>query len=307
MPRFIQTNGRVRDARSGLVWPADAALSEFPLDWAEALAFVRDLNHSRFQGHDDWRLPNRRELFSLVSHQAVNPCIAPPHPFVNVFHGYYWTATTCARLPDQAWYIHMGGARVFKGMKPNSYMLWPVRIPAGSAARVLRTGQRRCYGPNGDIIGCSGTGQDGELCSGLGWDEPRFTEGKDLVRDRATGLTWLKDADLPGGMRDWPSALDWVRRLNTESAFGHDDWRVPEIRELEGLVDLGRHTPALPAGHPFVNVRDFYWSCTTSRYDTRYAWALYLVDGMVGVGYKPLREFYLWPVRSSAQPSPARS
>ena len=299
MSRFIAEGDNVLDTRSGLMWPADAALSEFPLDWSEALAFVEDLNRSRFHGHDDWKLPHRRELFSLVSHTAINPSIAPPHPFVNVFPGYYWTATTCARLPNQAWYIHLGGARVFKGMKRNSYMVWPVRIPAESGIRVWKTGQRRCYDRNGGLINCLGTGQDGELRSGLEWEGARFAENAGLIHDRATGLTWPQGADACRGMVDWPSALDLVRRMNRTSAYGYSDWRMPGIRELESLVDLDRHTQALPADHPFVNVRDFYWSSTTSRYDTAYAWALYLIDGIVGVGYKPVKEFFLWPVRTT--------
>jgi hypothetical protein len=49
----------------------------------------------------------------------------------------------------------------------------------------------------------------------------------------------------------------------------------------------------------FINVQNFYWSSTTSMYETRYAWALYMRDGAVGVGFKSLSEFYLWPVRNN--------
>jgi hypothetical protein len=59
---------------------------------------------------------------------------------------------------------------------------------------------------------------------------------------------------------------------------------------------MGRHSPALPSDHPFNDVQDFYWSFTTSRYDTEYAWTLYLKDGAVGVGFKRFAEFFLWPV-----------
>jgi hypothetical protein len=89
--------------------------------------------------------------------------------------------------------------------------------------------------------------------------------------------------------------------MNSEQACGHDDWRVPDITELEGLTDIGRYSPALSDGHPFNNVQEFYWSSTTSRYDVNYAWVLYMVDGAVGVGHKPLSEFYLWPVRSKGK------
>ncbi|MCA1792906.1 MAG: DUF1566 domain-containing protein [Desulfotignum sp.] len=71
--------------------------------------------------------------------------------------------------------------------------------------------------------------------------------------------------------------------------------KKPEF--LEGITDMDCHSPALPPDHGFVEVQDFYWSATTSMVDRDYAWVLYTVDGAVGVGYKPLSEFYLWPVR----------
>ena len=68
---------------------------------------------------------------------------------------------------------------------------------------------------------------------------------------------------------------------------------------MESLTDMSQHSPALPVDHLFVNVQEFYWSSTTSMYDINYAWVLYIKDGVVGVGYKPLSEFYFWPVRGT--------
>jgi hypothetical protein len=85
--------------------------------------------------------------------------------------------------------------------------------------------------------------------------------------------------------------------MNKTRAHGFSDWRLPTIGELERLTDLDCHSPALPASHPFFHVQDYYWSTTTSAYDSQYAWVLYTRDGVVGVGYKPLKEFYVWPVR----------
>ena len=62
---------------------------------------------------------------------------------------------------------------------------------------------------------------------------------------------------------------------------------------------MSQHSPALQVDHLFVNVQEFYWSSTTSMYDINYAWVLYIKDGAVGVGYKPLPDFYLWPVRGN--------
>jgi hypothetical protein len=250
--------------------------------WVEAFSFIRGLNRTEFQGYSDWKLPNRRELFSLISHDRINPCLPPSHPshpFINVFTGYYWTATSCTRLPDQAGYIHLGGARVFLGLKRNAYMVWPVRVPQGTATNLLQTGQQVCYGADGTIIACADTGQDGEFQAGSSGGSPRFTEDGQLVRDHATGLIWLKNANINGDALDWESALAFVEDMNRESRYGYADWRLPDIVEMESITDMGRHSPALPADHPFDYIQEFYWSCTTSKYNTGYAWALYMRDG----------------------------
>ena len=297
MNRFQTSKDTVLDTGTGLMWTRDAAPAEFPLSWGEALAFIREMNASRFAGHADWKLPHRRELFSLVSHEAINPSLPPDHPFENVFHGYYWTSTTCARLPDQAWYIHLGGARVFKGMKQNAYMVWPVRVAAEGKESVLQTGQQRCYGERGEVVECVGSGQDAEMQAGTPIAGPRFEVKDGLAHDRLTGLAWLQDANLERRAVDWQAALDRVAQMNRSRTHGFHDWRLPTILELERLTNMNHHSPALPAGHPFAHVQEFYWSATPSAYDPRYAWALYTRDGVVGVGYKPLKEFYFWPVR----------
>lgn len=294
--RFHVKNEVVVDEKTGLMWPKNAGLMEFPMTWEEALAEIKGFNESGLFGYHDWKLPNRRELFSLMSHDVINPSING-HPFTGIFHGYYWTSTTCARLPDQAWYIHLGGARVFKGMKHRSYMVWPVREIDPGGSRVCQTGQTVCYDGSGHRLDCKESGQDGAFQAGKSYPNPRLKSKGDRVHDTGTGLVWSRHANAFDGPMDWNTAFDRVAQMNRDRVQGHDDWRVPEIRELESLTDMDCHSPALPLNHPFADVQEFYWSATTSRYDTSYAWVLYTRDGSVGVGHKPLTEFFLWPVR----------
>lgn len=296
--RFETSTDVVIDLETGLTWCRDAGVSEFPLTWKEAFAFVETLNGERYGGYSDWRLPNRRELFSLVSHARINPSLPPDHPFLNVFHGYYWSAGTCVRLPAQAWYVHFGGAKVYRGMKQASNMIWPVRGAVAEKAAVYFPGQRRCYDAVGRTLPCKDHMiQKIALESGTGWPDPRFEVLVDVVLDRLTGLFWTRNACHGNRFHTWPDARSKVTRMNRENAHGFNNWRIPEIREIESLADLGNHSPALPGGHPFLDVSDFYWSNTTSMYETRYAWAFYMKDGVVGVGFKENAEFSLWPVR----------
>lgn len=262
--RFEVTGDRVKDALTGLEWKQHAGLSEFPLSWPEALQFVQELNHSPNIVSDAWRLPSRRELFSLISHQQVNPSLPKNHPFLDVFNGYYWTGTTCARLPDQAWYVHMGGGRVYRGMKYGSYMVWPVHARMRSFA----------YNPD------------------------RFSTDGDLCLDTHTSRYWYTGSDLLSRPRAWDEALADIRRLNRDRKSGSGKWRLPNIRELESIVDDSRHSPALVPGFSIDTAQIAgFWSSTTSMYEPRYAWVLYSIDGAIGVGFKVQAEFHTLAVR----------
>lgn len=292
-PRFEAQGETVCDHLTGLIWTRDANPAEFPLTWSEALAFVARMNRVRALGFADWRLPNRVELRSLVSHQARKPALPGDHPFENVVHSWYWSATTAAISPANAWYVNMEGGRMFYGGKEQFFLSWPVR---GTGNGVLRaTGETRCYDATGTETSCPGSGQDGELRAGRVWPVPRFKVRGDTVVDRLTGLEWRKAASLPGGPVSWGNALSTVARLNAEA---DGNWYLPNINELESLVDCSRHSPALPLDHPFDEVADVYWSSTTSLFEPDWAWALYLDKGAVGVGKKTVA-FSAWAVRDA--------
>ena len=118
----------------------------------------------------------------------------------------------------------------------------------------------------------------------------------DAVLDQLTRRYWMRRADLTYGPVSWPEALAAVAALNREPPQG-ELWRLPNINELESLVDSSAHSPALPHGHPFEAVQVAYWSSTTSLFEPDWAWALYIEKGAVGVGQKRGRHFHVWPVR----------
>jgi len=291
-PRFVPASGDSRtDTLTGLTWTVSAGLSTFPLHWEEALAFVRDLNRQEYGGFSDWRLPNRRELRSLLWLGARDPALPAGHPFEQVFGGYYWTSTTAAISPAYAWWVQMSGGRMFYGKKTEYAMVWPVR---GQSTTISRTGQHLCYDAGGRRIPCRGSGQDGERRAGVKWPVPRFVEADaGGIRDRLTGLCWHGNADIGCGPVPWDRALELVADLR--QATGRP-WRLPDINELDLLTDASRADPALPEGHPFADVRDGYWSATSSGYEPDWAYCLYLVKGAVGVGFKAGPEFHVWPV-----------
>lgn len=293
-PRFRSAGATVLDCLTGLEWTKNANLSEFPLTWQEALDFIRGMNEKKAFGHDDWRLPNRRELHSLMSYEAKKPSLPQRHPFENYFLGWYWTSTTAAINPAYAWYVHLEGARMFYGRKDQYYLFWPVRRNGNNV--LPHTGQAGCYDMQGNEIRCNGSGQDGEYRQGASWPQSRFEERQEVVYDKLTGLFWCKKADIANEPLSWPQALLAVEELNHRKPGGIIRWSLPNINALESLVDCSQHSPALPSGHPFTDIREGYWSSTTSYFETDWAWALYLRKGALGVGHKKKGSFFVWPV-----------
>lgn len=293
-PRFEPRGDEVTDKLTGLSWCRNASLAEFPLTWQEALGFVASMNREQRFGQRDWRMPNRRELRSLLSLQTRLPALPEQHPFIDVVNGWYWSSTTAAISPAHAWYVAFDGGRMFYGGKDQSFMLWPVR--GAGLGIVPCTGQCLCYDVAGKIIPCIGTAQDGELRCGAAWPEPRFEMLHNGVLDRLTGLLWQRSANLTDRMVAWREALAAVDGLNRAGA--ESVWRLPTINELESLVDCAAHSPALPSGQPFIGLQEVYWSSSTSLFEPDWAWALYLEKGATGVGQKRYAQFSVWAVAS---------
>ncbi|MBI5192349.1 MAG: choice-of-anchor D domain-containing protein [Nitrospirae bacterium] len=165
-------------------------------------------------------------------------------------------------------------------------------------AQLWETGQTTCYNSSGSVITCTGTGQDGDIKAGVAWPSPRFTVGSgvevDCVTDSLTGLMWSKNANLPGTYKTWQQALDYANNL---TLCGYSDWRLPDRKELMSLIDRSRYNPALPAGHPFLNVQSSpYWSSTSYASYASSAWIVNMWNGYVDSSYgsSPC----VWPVRS---------
>ena len=182
---------------------------------------------------------------------------------------------------------------------------------AGNVALVPDTGQTGCWDSTGVSHPCAGTGEDGDYQAGVAWPTPRFTDNPDgTVTDNLTGLIWLQDANCwllsAGGEPDtWANALTGANTLSSGicglidgSAAG--DWRLPNIKELLSLVDYGQTGPALPSGHPFVNVQSsFYWSSSSSDAGYNYAWSVGMSDGFAATFNKAGSSSVGrgWPVR----------
>lgn len=181
---------------------------------------------------------------------------------------------------------------MFYGNKDGYYWVWPV---CGTSGNLAVTGASQCYDGLGEVIACSENRQDASLAMGVSWPRPRFSAQENGVIDNLTGLIWYNPAAYKKKMTSWQEALTTVRNLSQTTKM---PWRMPNINELESLVDASAHSPALIADNPFSSIEESYWSSTTSFFETDWAYVLYLTKGAVGVGFKKNADFALWPVRS---------
>jgi hypothetical protein len=182
--------------------------------------------------------------------------------------------------------------------------------PPRPPAPVPQNGQTQCWDAAGTEIPCDGTGQDGDLQEGIPFPSPRFTDrGDGTVRDNLTGLSWLTDANC-FGPQTWETALQAATTMHDTGTPdpGDDcglmdgsvpgDWRLPNIRELQSLIDFGHTNPGLPSGHPFSGVQSiYYWSSTTDAVHLDQAWVILLNSGGIGDISKVSTTQGGWPVR----------
>ncbi len=263
----------VLDNVTGLTWQRSPARNGHgipttpdKLTFTQAQELPAKLNAARFGGFDDWRLPAIKELYSLIEFSGVD--VSGPNltdtsrlrPFIDskFFKFAYgdvragerpidsqWASSTAyAANPNQMFGVNFADGRI-KG--------YPATMPGRRAKTFFALCVRGnpAYGKNDFQDNHDGT-----------------------VTDRATGLMWSQ-ADSGQGM-DWPAALAWVQRKNTERFLGHDDWRLPNAKELQSIVDYSRspattHSAAIdPVFHSTPSTDaigqadyGYYWTATT--------------------------------------------
>ena len=128
--KFVDNgDGTIADDATGLMWMQDDSgyfkagdYQDGTLDWEQALSWCELLDYA---GYDDWRLPNAKELHSIVDYDsspdATGYAAIDPNfnctPIVNengdLDYGYYWTGTTLARFDgrgEAGVYISFGRA-----------------------------------------------------------------------------------------------------------------------------------------------------------------------------------------------------
>jgi hypothetical protein len=258
-------DGTVIDLNTGLMWPKSPDRNDDGvINYADKLYYTEAVTFAtsfKLGGYTDWRLPTIKELYSLIMFSGAEPrpdatSTAGCVPFIDTSYfnfGYgdlnagerlidaqFATSTLYVGAPSQMFGVNFADGRI-KG------------YPAGTQKRyyVLYVRDNANYGKNSFIDNGDGT-----------------------ITDDATGLMWSKD-DSGEGM-DWEDALARVQQKNDENYLGYSDWRLPDAKELQSIVDYTRspNTSGSAAMAPVfactqitneLNQADYpyYWTGTT--------------------------------------------
>lgn len=181
----------------------------------------------------------------------------------------------------------------------------PIACPPPVGKGLPDTGQTWCYDQQGREVRCAATltcpGQDGSYATGCS-SEGRFVDNLDgTVTDTCTGLEWQREtADVNGDWQltdqdsvTWCEALAYCENLVFAD---HNDWRLPNVRELQSIVDYGRVNPAIDP--VFGSVPSGYWSSTSSTGNPGGAWLCNMVDGIIDIDGKEGPFYFFRAVRS---------
>lgn len=254
-------DGTVTDNNTGLTWQQTPTSMSF--SWQGAMDYCDNLE---LAGQTDWRAPTLKELFAISD-------FAQGWPYLDT--DYFDLVGQVVSKDEQYW-------------ADNFYFVGTTHGGQDSAFGVNHgTGHIKAYpagasGPMGNYV---------RAVRGAVYGTNEFVDNGDgTVTDEATGLMWMQqDA---GAALDWEDALAYADSL---TLGGHDDWRLPDVRELQAIVDYSGVFPAIDPLFSCTGITNeagdadygYYWSNTSAYFGQNqpeyyYAWYVafgYAVDG----------------------------
>jgi len=132
-------DGTVTDLKTKLMWVksgyADSDLTP-PIpytsvgpwrkyNWRNAILYCEGLE---FAGYSDWRLPNYKELISILDLSKTDPSVDEKY-LPNTLSDFYWTSTSFTYNPGRAWYVYFNLGYVNHIFKTWECFIRPVRGP----------------------------------------------------------------------------------------------------------------------------------------------------------------------------------
>jgi hypothetical protein len=259
-------DGTITDLTTGLMW-AQTPVSK--MTWADAVAGAASFD---LGGYTDWRLPTIKELYSLIDFNGITgqtEADSIPYLDTTYFDFTYGDVSAGERMIDaQYWSSTEYVSTTMNG----SHTVFGVNFADG---RIKGYGTAL---PNGQRV----MTQFVRYVRGeTGYGENEFVDNGDgTITDLSTGLVWMQqDSGVFGAGSRGDSSLDWSEALafceNLDYA-GQTDWRLPDAKELQGIVDYTRspdttQSAAIDPAFSVTPISDelgqtdypFFWTSTT--------------------------------------------
>jgi hypothetical protein len=262
----------VSDSVTGLTWQraADTDLDGVlepadKLSWWDGLEQPALLNSISFGGYDDWRLPNIKELYSLIVFSGVDPSgwegdTSGLIPFIdrNYFEFIYGDESVGERIIDSQYWT---STEYVSTTMYGDHTVFGVNFADG-----------RIKGYGTSLHGQDKTAFVQCVRGNSEYSVNDFSDNGDgTITDQATGLMWLQSDNGSGVI--WEEAL---HNAETLEFAGYDDWRLPNAKELQSIIDYTRSldtdgTAAIDPLFSCTSITDeggdenfpFYWTSTT--------------------------------------------
>ncbi|MBK7171702.1 MAG: DUF1566 domain-containing protein [Bacteroidales bacterium] len=233
----------VKDEVTGLTWQKtyEKPTSGGMYYWAETQTEVDNLNKQNYGGYNDWRVPTIKELYSLWNASVGWPWIDTKYFDIkytdeqDLSHAIFWSSDKYTGV--------MGNVN---GETPGAELAFGVNFGTGHIKSYSIS-----VGPK-HFVRC--------VRGNLSYGVNLFQNNNDgTISDLATGLMW-QQTDNGSGM-DWEHALAYAQTQNNANYLGHNDWRLPNTKELQSLVDYTRSPGATNPANvgPAINAM---FSCT---------------------------------------------
>jgi hypothetical protein len=260
----------VRDNVTGLLWEGKTAAGERAGSntytnlgnnaATDASGHVAAVNASNLCGYSDWRLPTRQELLTLVDYGKTTAPRLNTTWFPNTASAQHWTGQGQSTFAGNAWFVDFSSSGGWSDYGARSTTL-AVRLVRGAPLPLPRFSYSTvAYGSDA---------------------------ANNLVNDAWTGLQWRRCEE--GRVWSGTTCTGIASRINHEDALAHArdqiGWRLPNVKELASLTDLGVSSGARidQAAFPGAVVSTLKAS-TPSGGGLGYC-GVSFSDGFVGVGF----------------------
>lgn len=242
-------------------------------------SYVAAVKAANLCGGSDWRLPSATELQSIIHYGRAGLLPVDLNFFPNTSSSSYWSSSPYSNSNAHAWVAEFSGGSLGNSTKSISYNVRLVRAghPAVSGATVCAITATK----NSAIISTTPTTNFTLNADGTAGD----SSTRLMWKRCSQGQTWDAGTQQCTGTAQYYSWKDALAQAATENAggfAGHNDWRLPNVKELTSIVERRCYNPSINAAVFHGTQTLGYWSSSPKSNGT--SWYVHFQTGHTNAG-----------------------